>query len=120
MFGKSAQKRIIRDIDKIVSLKEDLDALSWGRVHEIGRALSSGVDAKEQDALGAELMKIAQANMSMYSLWGVSIKQRPNFLLCLRFFGYTLIHEVDLVPHQEHVDDPDLARSISARLVLVK
>lgn len=81
MFGKSAQKRIIRDIDKIVSLKEDLDALSWGRVHEIGRALSSGVDAKEQDALGAELMKIAQANMSMYSLWGVSIKQRPNFLL---------------------------------------
>lgn len=71
MFGKSAQKRIIRDIDKIVSLKEDLDALSWGRVHEIGRALLSDIDQKEQKALGAELMKIAQANTSMYSRMGV-------------------------------------------------
>ncbi|MEY8562029.1 hypothetical protein AALA21_03075 [Eggerthellaceae bacterium 3-80] len=71
MFGKSAQKRIIRDIDKIVSLKEDLDALSWGRVHEIGRALSSKTDQAEQEALGTELMKIAQANMSMYSRMGV-------------------------------------------------
>ena len=39
MFGNTTEKRIVREADKIISLKEDVDALSWGRVLEIGKRL---------------------------------------------------------------------------------
>ena len=41
LFGNTPEKRIAREADKVASLKEDLDALSWGRVLDIGRELQS-------------------------------------------------------------------------------
>ena len=39
LFGNTPEKRIAREADKVASLKEDLDAISWGRVLEIGKQL---------------------------------------------------------------------------------
>ena len=39
MFEGFVERRIARDADRIVALKEEMDALSWGRVLEIGRRL---------------------------------------------------------------------------------
>ncbi len=36
MFSTSTAKRVAREAEKIVSLKEDMDAVSWTRVLEIG------------------------------------------------------------------------------------
>ena len=63
LFGNTPEKRIAREADKVASLKEDLDALSWGRVLDIGRELQSkGAEGAE---LGAELVSIAQSNLSL-------------------------------------------------------
>ena len=44
MFGGSTEKRVAREVERIVSLKEDLDARSWSRVLEIGRLLERADD----------------------------------------------------------------------------
>ena len=70
MFGNSAEKRIAREADKVASMKEDLDALSWKRVLEIGRRLQS--EKTESIAqMGSELVGIAQSNISLAGRLGI-------------------------------------------------
>jgi len=49
MFSTSTAKRVAREAEKIVSLKEDMDAVSWTRVLEIGNQLQEGVDEAERE-----------------------------------------------------------------------
>ena len=69
VFGNTAEKRIAREADKVASLKEDLDALSWGRVLDIGKLLQT--KGPEEADLGAELVSIAQANLSLATRLGI-------------------------------------------------
>lgn len=70
VFGNSPEKRIAREADKVASLKEDLDALSWSRVLDIGKLLQTGRgDASD---LGTELVSIAQSNISLANRLGVA------------------------------------------------
>ena len=48
MFSTSTAKRVAREAEKIVSLKEDMDAVSWTRVLEIGNQLQEGDVYKRQ------------------------------------------------------------------------
>ena len=67
MFSTSTAKRVAREAEKIVSLKEDMDAVSWTRVLEIGNQLQEGVDEAERVSLARELVSIAQSNRSLYT-----------------------------------------------------
>ena len=48
MFSTSTAKRVAREAEKIVSLKEDMDTVSWTRVLEIGNQLQENVDEAER------------------------------------------------------------------------
>lgn len=72
MFGKSVEKRIMRDVDKIIAMKEDVDSLSWGRVLSIAKRLQKDeLPEEEVDYLARELTAIAQANIVLNSRLGV-------------------------------------------------
>ena len=71
MFSTSTAKRVAREAEKIVSLKEDMDAVSWTRVLEIGNQLQEGVDEAERVSLARELVSIAQSNRSLYTRLGL-------------------------------------------------
>lgn len=71
MFSTSTAKRVAREAEKIVSLKEDMDAVSWTRVLEIGNQLQEGVDEAERVSLACELVSIAQSNRSLYTRLGL-------------------------------------------------
>ena len=71
MFGNIAERRIAREADKIISLKEDVDALSWGRVLEIGRRLQALMPEGEGGELAREVVGIAQANLSLEAKLGI-------------------------------------------------
>lgn len=77
MFGKSTEKRVAREADKIVSLKEDMDAFSWTRVLEIGKLLQEGVEEADRVALARELVSIAQSNRSLYTRLGIDPAPAP-------------------------------------------
>lgn len=81
MFGNNIEKRIAREADRISSMKEDLDALSWGRVLGIGKHLQS----RESDAagaeLGSELVAIAQANISLATRLGIALAPPENQMM---------------------------------------
>lgn len=70
MFG-NRMKQMIREADRIVSLKQDMDSLSWGRVQEIAKELQDGPSTQQVEELGRELAVIAQINLSMFSRMGV-------------------------------------------------
>lgn len=78
MFGTSTEKRVAREADKIVSLKEDMDAVSWARVLEIGKLLQKGVEEDDRAALAGELVSIAQLNRSLYARLGVDSSSTPS------------------------------------------
>lgn len=71
MFGNGKMKQMIREADKIVSLKQDMDSLSWGRVQEIAKDLQDDPSSDAVEELGRELAVIAQINLSMFSRMGV-------------------------------------------------
>ena len=71
MFSTSTSKRVAREAEKIVSIKEDMDAVSWTRVLEIGNQLQEGVDEAERVSLACELVSIAQSNRSLYTRLGL-------------------------------------------------
>lgn len=71
MFGKSTEKRVAREADKIASLKEDMDAISWARVLEIGKLLQRNVGEADRLALARELVSIAQSNRTLYTRLGM-------------------------------------------------
>ena len=70
MFSTSTAKRVAREAEKIVSLKEDMDTVSWTRVLEIGNQLQENVDEAERVSLARELVSIAQSNRSLYTRLG--------------------------------------------------
>lgn len=61
----------MREVDKVVSMKEDVDAMSWGRVLEIGRQLQTEPSDGDRVALGRELVGIAQSNVLMRARLGI-------------------------------------------------
>ena len=81
MFGKSTEKRVAREADKIISLKEDMDALSWTRVLEIGKLLQEGVEEADRIALAHELVSIAQSNRSLYTRLGIDPAPAPSHVM---------------------------------------
>lgn len=77
MFGKSTDKRLARDADKIVSLKEDMDALSWSRILEIGGLLQEDISQEMRIDLAHELSAIAQSNLSLNVRLGIDPSAAP-------------------------------------------
>lgn len=71
MFGMSTEKKVAREADRIVSMKEDVDALSWGRVLEIGKLLRERAVDDEQSECARELVSIAQSNISLANRLGI-------------------------------------------------
>lgn len=61
----------MREANRIVSLKEDMDAASWERVLEISALLQDEIDREQTVELGRELGEIAHSNMSMLSRLGI-------------------------------------------------
>ena len=61
----------MREADKIISLKEDMDAISWTRVLEIGKLLQEGVEEADRVALARELVSIAQSNRTLNARLGI-------------------------------------------------
>ena len=61
MFSTSTAKRVAREAEKIVSLKEDMDAVSWTRVLEIGNQLQEGVEEAERIALARRHARLLSA-----------------------------------------------------------
>lgn len=72
MFNKSSEKRVAKEVDKIVSMKENLDSVSWGRVMEIAKQLQEDPDKDKQEEWSKELLSIAQSNMSLLTKIGVN------------------------------------------------
>ncbi len=71
MFRSGAEKRIVREADRIVSMKEDIDALSWGRVLALGKELQHRHPRGVEADLARELIGIAQSNLSLTSRLGI-------------------------------------------------
>lgn len=71
MFRSGAEKRIVREADRIVSMKENVDALSWGRVLAIGKELQRAHPRGAEAGLARELVGIAQSNLSLTSRLGI-------------------------------------------------
>lgn len=71
MLGSSTEKRVMREADRIVSMKDDMDALSWGRVMEIGKLLQVQTTVDVQQGYARELVTIARANLSLASRLGI-------------------------------------------------
>lgn len=71
----------MREADRIVSLKENMDALSWGRVLEIGRQLQSEVSDEVRAELARELTGIAQSNISLTARLGMDPRPPAEHLM---------------------------------------
>lgn len=78
MFGISTEKKVAREVDRIVSMKEDVDALSWGRVLEIGKLLRGPADDESRAEYARELVTIAQANLSLANRLGIDSTAPPG------------------------------------------
>lgn len=73
MFGKKTiEEEIIIEADKIASLKENFDAMSWNRVSEIATAFQKDVDPDTKQELVRELMAISHANTDLLGKLGIS------------------------------------------------
>lgn len=71
MFENAKEKRAMREANRIVSLKEDMDVVSWERVLEIGQLLQEEGGREKCAALGSELVDVAHSNLSLYSRFGI-------------------------------------------------
>lgn len=71
MFENAKEKRVMREANRIVSLKEDMDVVSWERVLEIGRLLQEEGGREKCAALGSELVDVARSNLSLFSRFGI-------------------------------------------------
>ena len=77
MFSTSTAKRVAREAEKIVSLKEDMDAVSWTRVLEIGNQLQEGVDEAEREPWQSFFANSgAEANECAFKLARLHAKKR--------------------------------------------
>ena len=80
MKNKSEQL-IVKNADKIASMVEDLNALSWARITEIGQLLAESISEEERQNLGRELRSIAQANSSLYEKLGIHSPDRTGIMM---------------------------------------
>ena len=76
MFSTSTAKRVAREAEKIVSLKEDMDTVSWTRVLEIGNQLQEGVDEAERVSLARGLVSNPTARCTR--AWASIRNPRPR------------------------------------------
>ena len=72
MFRKSAEQMIMREADKVVSMKEDIDAMSWSRVIEIAKLLQADHTDEQRQEWARELLSIARTNSWVLDKFGVS------------------------------------------------
>lgn len=72
MFKKSPEQQIVIEADKVASMKESLDALSWDRVIEISKQLQNNPTEDERYELARELMAIANANTTLLGKLGIA------------------------------------------------
>ena len=71
MFRKSAEQQIMREADRIVSMKEDIDAMSWSRVIEIAKLLQAEHTEEQREEWARELLSIARTNSWVLDKFGV-------------------------------------------------
>jgi len=71
-FRKTPEQTIVVEADRIASMKERLDALSWDRVAKIGKILQAGASEEERETLARELVTISQTNTSLLDKLGVT------------------------------------------------
>lgn len=81
MFGTTTEKKVAREADRIVSLKEDVDALSWNRVLEIGKQLREQAADDAQIEYARELVAIAQSNISLANRLGIDPAPSSNRIM---------------------------------------
>lgn len=74
MFRKSAEQQIMREADRIVSMKEDIDAMSWNRVIEIAKLLQAEHTEEQREEWARELLSIARTNSWVLDKFGVAEK----------------------------------------------
>lgn len=68
---RKTERAIIHEADKIASLKEDFDAMSWARIDEIADELRKGsVDEAQRNDLAREMTAIAEAHKTLMSRLG--------------------------------------------------
>lgn len=76
MFGrKTAEEEVIVRADRIASLKENFDALSWNRVSEIAEELRKEVSIDEKLEFARELTAISRANTDLFEKLGISANE---------------------------------------------
>lgn len=62
----------MREADRIVSMKEDVDAMSWGRVTEIAKLLQADHTEEQRLEWARELLSIARTNSWVLDKFGVA------------------------------------------------
>ncbi|MEG0322705.1 MAG: hypothetical protein RR547_09235 [Raoultibacter sp.] len=72
VFKKSPEQRIMQEADRIVSMKEDFDAVSWSRVTEIAKLLQEEHTEAQRLEWARELMSIARSNTWVLDKFGVA------------------------------------------------
>ena len=78
MFSTSTAKRVAREAEKIVSLKEDMDTVSWTRVLEIGNQLQENVDEAERVSLRASSCPSPNPTARCTRAWASIRNPRPR------------------------------------------
>lgn len=71
VLNKSPEQRIVDAAEKVATSKDNLDALSWDRVSEIGQMLEGDTAELDLHQLGTELVNIAKANLSLAAHLGI-------------------------------------------------
>lgn len=64
----------MREADRIVSMKEDIDAMSWNRVIEIAKLLQAEHTEEQREEWARELLSIARTNSWVLDKFGVAEK----------------------------------------------
>lgn len=72
VFKKSPEQKIMQEADRIVSMKEDFDAVSWSRVSEIAKLLQEEHSDEQRLEWARELMSIARSNTWVLDKFGVA------------------------------------------------
>lgn len=72
---EAADADIVRRADRIASMKQDLDGVSWDRVIELSDRMMRAADYETRADLNAEIRLIARANLSLAYRLGIPLGQ---------------------------------------------
>lgn len=81
MFRKSAEQQIMREADRLVSMKEDIDAMSWSRVTEIAKLLQEEHAEAQRQEWARELLSIARTNSWVLDKFGVAAEDMTGQMI---------------------------------------